>query len=237
MESEKLTRLGFTNLEAKVYITLLRLGEAQAGLISKKAETNRTTTYQVLEKLLEKGLVTYTVQSNRKVFRPSQPKKIVEFLVEQEIRAKDLLPELNSIYKEPKEKEDFNIYKGKKGIISILQDILNCKKYIAFGSSGRFIEIMKHDFINFQKRKKELKISSRIILSESSKRTEQVKLAYSKFKYIPEEYSAPTTTFVYGNYIAIMVWSEVPIATVMCSKEIAKSYLSYFELLWKTAKK
>lgn len=236
MDSEKLMRLGFTSLEAKIYLVLLRLGETQAGLISKKAEINRTTTYQILERLLERGLVTYTIQSNRKVFKPAPPKKIVEFLAEQENSAKNLLPELNSMYKEPKEKEEFNIYKGRKGIRSILQDILNYKKYIAFGSSGKFIEIMKHDFINFQKRKKELKMNSRVILSESSRKTEQVKLAYSKFKYIPDEYSALTTTFVYENYIAIMVWSEVPIATVMHNKEIAESYLHYFELLWKIAK-
>ncbi|MBR9691565.1 hypothetical protein GOV06_02165 [Candidatus Woesearchaeota archaeon] len=94
---------------------------------------------------------------------------------------------------------------------------------------------MKHDFLIFQKRKKELKIIARVILSESSRKTEQVKQAYAKFKYIPDEFTAPTTTFVYGDKTAIMVWSENPIATLITSKEVADSYRKYFELLWKQA--
>ena len=89
----------------------------------------------------------------------------------------------------------------------------------------------------FQKQKKQLKINSRVILSESSRRTETVKVAYANFKYIPDEFSAPTTTFVYEDKTAIIVWGETPVATLIKSKEVAKSYSSYFELLWKIAKK
>ena len=107
---------------------------------------------------------------------------------------------------------------------------------MAFGSSGRFIEIMKHDFVNFQKRKKELEISSRVILSESSRKTDQIKLAFTQFKFIPNEFTAPTTIFVYGDKTAIIAWSETPVATLISSKEVAESYNKYFELLWKIAK-
>ena len=96
---------------------------------------------------------------------------------------------------------------------------------------------MKHDFVIFQKEKEKKKINAKVILSESSKNTEQVKLAYSKFRYIPDEFTAPTTTFVYGNKTAIIIWSEIPIATLIISKEVAESYRKYFELLWKNAKK
>ena len=237
VDSEKLIKLGFTSTEAKIYLILLESNEAQAGLISKKSQINRTTTYDALERLLKKGLVTYTIQANKKVFKPTHPNKLLECLKEQEKTAEELIPELNRLYKSSKEKEEFNIYQGRKGIKSILQDILHYKEYVAFGSSGRFLEIMRYDFLNFQKRKEELKVKSRIILKDSARKSKSVKRAYGSFKFIPEEYSAPTTTFVYGDYIAIIVWSEVPIATVIHSKEIAKSYLGYFELLWKTAKK
>ena len=236
MDSEKLIKLGFANTEAKIYLILLELNEAQAGLISKKSEINRTTTYETLEKLLKKGLITYTIQANKKVFKPMPPNRLLEYLKEQEKTAEELIPELDNLYKFPKEKEETNIYQGKKGIKSILQDILHFKEYVALGSSGRFLEIMKYDFLNFQKRKQELKIKSRIILKESARKSESVKKAYASFKFIPDEYSAPTTTFVYGNHIAIMVWSEIPVATVMHNKELAVSFLHYFELLWRIAK-
>ena len=62
------------------------------------------------------------------------------------------------------------------------------------------------------------------------------KLSFNDFRFVPDEYASPTTTFVYGDNIAIIVWSEIPIATLIENKEIAESYGHYFELLWKNAK-
>ena len=94
---------------------------------------------------------------------------------------------------------------------------------------------MKHDFELFQKRKKELKINAKVILSKSSRKTEQVKIAYTKFRYIPDKFASPTTTFVYGDKTAIIIWGETLIANLITSKEVADSYRKYFGLLWKEA--
>ena len=235
MDIEKLQKIGLNLNEAKIYLTLLRIGSEQAGKISKESQINRTTIYDSLERLIEKGLVTFVIEANKKVFRPVAPERLLDQIKEKEKTIKEILPELNSAFKESKEKEESDIFRGRKGIKSILQDILNHKEYIAFGSSGKFLEIMKYDFELFQRQKKELKINARVILSKSSKNTEQVKIAYTKFKYIKDEFSSPTTTFIYDDKTAIIVWSETPIATLITSKEVADSYKKYFELLWKEA--
>jgi sugar-specific transcriptional regulator TrmB len=235
MDTEKLQKIGLNMNEAKVYLALLKIGSGQAGKVSKESQINRTTTYDSLERLIEKGLVTFVIEANKKVFRPVAPERLLDQVKEREKTIHEILPELNSVFKESKEKEESDIFRGRKGIKSILQDILNYKEYIAFGSSGRFLEIMKHDFEIFQKQKKELKIDARVILSKSSRNTEQVKIAYTKFRYIKDEFSSPTTTFVYDDKTAIIVWSETPIATLITSKEVADSYRKYFELLWKEA--
>lgn len=237
MDTERLQKLGLNLNEAKIYLTLLKLGSGQAGKISKESQINRTTTYDSLERLIERGLVAYIVEANRKVFKAVSPDALLNQLKEKQKIAEEILPELNSVFKETKEKEESDIYKGRKGIKAILQDILKFKEYVAFGSSGRFLEIMKHDFDIFQKRKKELKINAKVILSESSRKTEQVKLSHTNFKYIPDEFSSPTTTFVYNNKTAIIVWGEIPIATLITSKEVSNSYIKYFDFLWKQAKK
>jgi len=237
MDITKLEKIGLNLNEAKIYLALLELGQAQAGEISKKSQINRTTVYDSLERLIQNGLVVFVISSNKKIFRPVAPKKLLDKVIQREINIRELLPELENLFNESKEKEETDIYKGRKGIKSILDDILKCKEYIAFGSSGKFLEIMQHDFIIFQKMKRELKINSRVILSESSRKTETVKAAYTNFKFIPDEFSAPTTTFIFNDKVAIIVWGETPIATLIKSKEVAKSYSSYFELLWKIAKK
>ena len=186
---ERLERLGLNRNEAKIYLALLDLGEAQAGQISKKTQINRTTTYDSVERLIQRGLATYVIKANKKVFQPVPPQKLLEKIKEEEKIAEDILPELEARFKQTKEKEESNIYKGRQGIKSILNDLLNLKEYVAFGSSGKFLELMKHDFVQFQKQKEEKKIKARVILSKSSKTSESVKLAYTTFRFIPDEFS------------------------------------------------
>lgn len=237
MDADKLQRLGLNRNEAKIYLALLEIGEVQAGRLSKKTQINRTTTYDALERLLEKGLISYSLQAGRKVFKAASPEKLMENIKEQEHAAAEMILELQRVYHSSKTKEDSHMHKGRKGIKSILHDILKCKEYIAFGSSEKFLEIMKHDFMAFQRRKKERNIKARVILSESARKSETVSFAYTQFRYIPDSYATPTSTFVYGDHSTIIIWGEIPVAIVINSKAVAKSHCSYFELLWKQAKK
>ena len=238
MNAETLEVLGLNANESRIYLALLRLGSAQAGEISKQSQINRTSTYDALERLIAQGLATFSTGANRKVFQPVAPNRFLELLKEQEKAASEILPELSKIYLASKEKEESNTYKGKKGIKSILQDILNYNKYVAFGSGGFFLEVMGHDFLAFQRRKIEKKIRSRIVVNNSSKTAQGIKEARGQFKFIPDEYSfGPVTTFIYGKKVAIVIWAETPFATVISSKEVAENFKHHFELLWKIAKR
>ncbi len=233
---EQLQKLGLSFTEAMVYEALLELGEGQAGKISKKTQINRTTIYDSLERLLKRGLITYVIKSNKKIFQPISPDRLLELIKEQELIAKEILPQLKAKFRKQNEVENSVIYHGRKGIKTILGDILHYQEYIAFGSSSQFLNLMKHDFVQFQKQKKVKKIKAKVILANSARTTESVKIAYSVFRFIPDEFSSLTTTFVYGNYTAIIVWGLTPIATVIKSQLVANSYKNYFQLLWKTAK-
>ena len=76
MDSSALGKLGFNQSEAKIYLALLDIGEAQAGQISKKTQINRTTVYDSIERLIGKGLVTFVIQANKKAFQAVSPDKI-----------------------------------------------------------------------------------------------------------------------------------------------------------------
>jgi len=236
MNKDDLVKLGLSVNESLVYLVLLDIGKAKAGLISKKSQINRTTTYDSLSKLIDRGLVSYSMETNKKLFSPSSPSKLLENIKDQEFMLKEILPELESKFFSIKNKESSNIYEGKKGIKYILNDVLKHKEYYTFGSSGKFLEIMSHDFLLFQKKKKELKVKGRVILPISEKDSETVKMSFTLFKFIPNEYSSLSSTIIYGNNIAIIVWSQKPIATVITSDQVSKSYKNYFEVLWKIAK-
>ncbi|MFH1211993.1 MAG: helix-turn-helix domain-containing protein [Candidatus Woesearchaeota archaeon] len=237
MSIELLQKLGLYKNEALIYHTLLELGNAHAGEISKKTQLNRNTVYDSLERLIKKGLVSFITSANRKLFKPANPAVILEQIKEKEKIANEIIPALTEIYMGSKEKEDSDIYRGRKGIRSVLNDILNYKEYVAFGSSGKFFQVMEHDFVIFQKKKEELKIKSRVIESESARKNAKLqKVAYAEFRFLSDKFTSPTTTVVYGNRVAIFMWGTLPVATVITSNEISRSYAAYFEALWETAK-
>jgi len=47
----------------------------------------------------------------------------------------------------------------------------------------------------------------------------------------------PSSTVIYGNKTAIIVWSHPFLTILVENKEVSDSYRSYFNLLWNIAKK
>jgi HTH-type transcriptional regulator, sugar sensing transcriptional regulator len=71
--------IGLTELEADVYIKLLRLKQARISQLAKETSVTRTQLYPLLEKLVEKGVVEKIEQSVT-IYRVIDSKKIISLL-------------------------------------------------------------------------------------------------------------------------------------------------------------
>lgn len=233
--AKQLQDLGFSPSEAHIYLTLLEIGPASAGEISKKTQINRTSTYQTIERMIAKGLVSFMRKGKRRIFQAIPAETLLSWQEEKTHLVQDIIPELQKISKHIE--EEAIVFKGRRGIRSIMNEILKCKEYVSFGSGGQFAEVMGHDFLLYQKEKQTRHIKSKVILGKSSKRKPIVTKAYAQFRFIDDKYMTPTTTWIYNDKIAIVVWTEIPIATLIKSRDVANAYRAYFELLWKSAKK
>jgi len=241
MAQEILQKIGLSQSEAKVYIALIELGPSLAGAITKKANINRSNCYDVLQRLIEKGLISYVIQAKRKYFKAEEPKKLKSLLEEEKeiIQKKEkelnkIMPDLLLKAKENAEKPLVSMYYGKKGIKSIFEDILKYKEYNVFGSSGKLKESLGPYFKLFQKRVKENKLKVRLIAGEKVRNTDIVR--HAETRYLPNEYITLISTLVYGNKVAIISWTNVPVGFLIEDKETANSYRKYFEFMWKSAK-
>ena len=75
-----LQRIGFTKNEADVYLALLQLGSATAGEVAKAAQVKRTTTYDVLRDLMQKGLATGVQRQGDCVYMGEAPERLQSLL-------------------------------------------------------------------------------------------------------------------------------------------------------------
>src|SRR3989338_463264 len=75
---EVLEQVGLSKNETKVYLALLEIGAATAGEIASQAKIHRTNVYDAMERLLEKGLVTFTTDDHdSRVFDATSPENLI----------------------------------------------------------------------------------------------------------------------------------------------------------------
>lgn len=230
-----LVEIGLSEGEIAVYLALLKLGSVQVSKIKEGTRLHRTTIYDFVEKLLNKGLINYVSKKNVRYYSATHPNKLMEIVKEKEEDVKRILPQLAALAETKREEVRVEIYKGVEGLKWVLNDVLRTgEDFVGFGIdeakfSGKFPIIMEQYF----KKEEKSGIKERLLASEDTK------FVYKKksitYRFIPEEFFNPTQTAVYGKKVVIMIWEPLTIIVIENS-ELADSYKKYFEMLWKIAK-
>lgn len=233
---EQLKGAGLTENEGKVYKTLLEFGPSHAGLISRKSGLHRRVVYDTVEMLIKKGLIGYILKNNIKLFQASNPERVAQIVDEKRKLIEEVMPKMNELFFMTRDKEETNFYKGRNGLKTVFEDQISTRKEILIiGASPLAYDILHFYFKWFDKRRVENKIKTKIIFNKTEKIP---KIPLSEIRYLPEKYSSPFAVNIYGDKIAIILWSkDNPFAVVIKNKEISDGYRKHFELMWKNARK
>ena len=136
MDTKTLSNIGLTNGEIKVYLTLLKLGSTTSGPLTDKSGVSRSKIYNILERLIQKGLVSYIIKEKTKYFQAAEPTKIKEYLEnkekefqEQKKEIDKILPELEAQQRSSEKVKEAQIFKGFRGIQTVQEHLyLKLKK-------------------------------------------------------------------------------------------------------------
>lgn len=244
VEVDVLEDLGLSEAEAKIYLTLLETGSTLAGPIIKKTGLHRGTTYQILQRLIEKGLVSFVIKAGKRYFEATDPNRFLEILKEKEEKIQEILPSLIQKRELGKEKQEVNVYSGYKGIKTACENMLEELKeggeYLDFGVSGLFRVIMGSYWDLWQKKKKKYKIKAKCIFDETlkEKNPNLLKDYFGEAKFHSQEFKSLTDTMIYKDKVVLFIWTaKPPIAVIIQNKENADSYRNQFNLMWKHSKK
>ncbi|MBS3078901.1 hypothetical protein J4218_02155 [Candidatus Pacearchaeota archaeon] len=232
--TEELKQAGLTENESKIYLALIDLGPSLAGQIARKTGLHRRTVYDTTEMLIQKGLIGYIKENNRKLFQAANPDRLLKIIQEKQSILAPFVQTLEQKYSSTKEKEETNFYKGKEGLKTIFEDQLSSKEILILGASPLAYETLQFYFKWYDKTRKQKHIKARIIAQ--SREIKKSKIPLSEIRYLPEKYSNPVAVNIYNDKTAIILWAKEPIAILIKNKEIASAYKNYFELMWNTAK-
>jgi sugar-specific transcriptional regulator TrmB len=251
MDIRVLKQIGLTDSEIKVYLALLDLGDSTRGSIVEKSGISGSKVYDVLEKLQTKGLVAIYTKNKVKHFKPTNPKQILYYLEDKraEIRdiedeAKEILPKLLAQFKASKEEHEVELLIGLKGLEVIFREQIEIMKageinYVIGGTRGSEEEAVVAFFQKIHLLREKKKIKSKMLYNlrqrENTEKFFGTKLyPHSTTKYI--KHSSPVSINIYKDRVVSIVFGKTVTAVHIKSKDIANSFLEYFNILWKTAK-
>lgn len=242
MKKQELINLGLTDGETKAYLALLKLGSSTVGPIVKQANVAYSNIYEILDRLLEKGLISFIIKEKTKHFQAIDPSKLYEFverkekdLEKEKISLKKLIPELKKIQNQSS-KQEAEIFLGLKGIKTayerILEDTDKKEEWLFF-----YIEEGKEIADKFYTRvySKFRKIPAKGIANKEYQKSEFIQKTHFKIKYV--DFPIPGNIDIFKDKLLFISWSHTPTVILITSKDMAQKFKKYFYSIWKIGKK
>ncbi|MDO8481159.1 MAG: helix-turn-helix domain-containing protein [Nanoarchaeota archaeon] len=240
MEAAALRELGLTANESEVYLTLLGLGSVSVNVIAEKSGLHRQAVYDALDRLLEKGFVSFVLSSNRKHFQAIRPERILDYLREKEERFRGVLPSLLSLAAAPQEDTSVEVFKGKGVIRTLYNDIVKEARKAGGGicisgaDERKFLEDDRIALEQHLANLRRMRCKERVLIREGD--AHQLKGPQTEYRVMGKESFSPAPIFAYGSTLAFFVFGKPNYAVIVRNKELAQAYKKQFNLLWKFSK-
>jgi len=248
MENDEiLSKIGLTKQEARTYLVLLKLQESQTGELCKETNIASSNIYKILDSLIKKGLVSYRVQNNIKIFMPSPPETLNELFLEKqkklEEERKEINEVINNLKKEGIKEEPYSKYRYYEGLIGIksmwheINSLLtNSSEERIYGGKKEAYERLVGFYDEHHKIRNKLNANAKILFPledrelAKKRKNKNTQVAFYELKNLAEW--GIVDNMVYIQYYT----SKIPRAFLIKDKIFADTFKEVFDNVWKIAK-
>lgn len=245
MALELLRDIGLSKGEEAVYEALLDLGQASVTKIHEKVGIERRNIYDIINKLIERGLATYITENKKRYFWLTHPNKIIAYLEEEQQELEQTkqeviqqLPKLVQRFAQQQLDIRAEVYRGTEGIKSVFEDMLNYREGFFIGGGGYIANKLPFYWKHYNKRRLKRKVIWYNLGREEIRGHHITKEPLMHTKFLPKEFSGnPAAIFIYGDKTANVLWGKAFFAFVIESEELAQNYKRYHKYLWENVAK
>ena len=239
MDTEVLMQTGLTELQAKIYLFLIKHGRQTPAEIASGIRENRTTVYSALERLEKLGIITRKNKGKITAYVPNHP-SVLESLAEKRLRnvarqAKNLesnLPSLINYYNEHQNTPGATTFYGQEGVQMIWDKVLATKAPYYFIRSRYDESADKEALEKFKSERVKAKIESEDItpseFTHNDNKTMKDKFLLTRTLLPPSEYDSPVEIDIFGDNVAFINYNKNGMSTLIESPEIADAMRQFF---------
>ncbi len=249
MNTDILRKLGLTTNEIRVYLALLEVGRSTTGPLVKKSGVPSSKIYSTLDSLVERGVVGFVIEGKMKKFNANRPETLAHLieLKEHELETtkeefQSLLPSLKSDFEAEKHTYSVEVLEGLRGIKSVYDlslEIVKKGDYMYTMGYPKLASQLLHAYFNYyHKTMKKRKLRARIIYDYDTWFSKRRPLRpHAEQRYLQKGIHTPGFIHIVKDYVAIMVVTEKQKTAILIkNKEVAQSYMQYFNLIWKISR-
>jgi len=250
MNEQLFEKIGLTKGETKVYFALNKIGESTIGKIVFESRVSKSKVYDILEKLIRKGLIGYIIKNGRKYFVANNPNTILDYLEKKEEDVLSLkkevqnsLPQLMAHRLNFSSKRISEVYEGFNGLKAIREELILTFKpgetLLVLGAPKIANEKWEGWFLDFHSKRIKRKVRMKIIYNSDAVEYGKIrkKMKLTEVKYLPNNLVSPNWIDIFSEAVLFVILLKEPLAFVVRDKNLANSFKSYFEIMWKNAKK
>ncbi|TAK97127.1 hypothetical protein EPO05_00045 [Patescibacteria group bacterium] len=241
---EKLGLLGLNHKEIGIYLAILSGGKNTISGIALRSKIKRTSIYQHLQVLLDKGLIYKAVDRKRVLYIAEDPEKIVNVvesqkrrLDRQKVELEKIIPELQSMFSVAFSKPKVNFYEGREGIKNIYKEFVETHQNIySFFSPYHFFKLFSHaenDELLMRLYANGGQLHNLVERSDEAVarlKVEKYK-SFTKSKFLPADFKFENDLLVTGDKVALISFKNL-IGVIICDQAIADLQRNIFKLIW-----
>lgn len=245
MYENDLIQTGLTQNEAKVYLSLLKLGKAASGKIVQEAKISSGKIYETLQKLLNKGLIELIIENGVKHFQATNPDSLLLYMKEKEQQIitqtqhlEKIIPELKQIKHWEAIPENVFLIKGIRGIKPLVYDALTQSKYPikVMGVRSSKNKIYNTFWLHWHNERISQHKQAQALFTDrnTSYWQEFKKMKLTETKCLTS--LSPSAIMIIDTWCFIFSYEEEFTCIAIQSPSITKSFTSFFDSLWLIAK-
>lgn len=234
-----LIEYGLTDNEARIYTYLLEHTTSSVFDIAQSTNIARTTVYATLEKLKRSGLVTDFRQNRVLYYSPANPHKLELLLNQKQTALAQALPALQTIIDSTSIRPRMELYTGKEGVKTVLEDVLStCKRQgirdLYSSSHPELIDALPHYFPEWIRRREKLGVFTKLIIPHSMHhRTEFYSGHYRETRFLPPNFPFNCTMQIYGDKTCFHSFNDGELyAMIVESPSITAMFKQFFLFTW-----
>ena len=246
MNKQILQEIGLTEGEIKVYLALLKLGDAKKSELVSESQVSSSKVYEIADKLQKKGLIGYIVKGKIRYFKAMEPKRLLDFFSDKTFKFEEKRKELEKMipFLETSNQEtQAALYEGLKAIKNFYRNLLEELKageeyYVIGVNYGENLAGVKEFFENFHRQRVERKIKVKMLVNYDAKDilVKNIRLN-SEIRYLPQYLMSNMIILFYKNKAFIFFLAKDSIGLLIENNEIVHGFQAYFNTFWKLAKK